>query len=1182
MQQQQQQQHVNDLWMAYIEQSKEKKPTKDDSSPRKPNYNDANAALPEPPPAQSKRPLSSHIPAPSSLFGIGILNIASPQSTYDVDMEDPSEGQAAAEQPRKRAAIGDGISAGSASPFRDLSASPPPRRSKARPTSGQYGGSEKEMFDSRPKPGNKQLWTEDTAPLSKSSFVDLTNIASIQAQRSRAQPLQPPQRRSFPATTTQISRDPQSPQAGPQILSRNSLIQSLPPREESYDIIIQPETRPISQEQLVAEVKGIYAGLVMVEAKCIEVDNKQATPTQADPTSQPKLNNEQWQALIALHRTLLHEHHDFFLASQHPSASAALRRLASKYAMPARMWRHGIHSFLELLRHRLPASLDHMLAFIYLAYSMMALLYETVPAFEDTWIECLGDLGRYRIAIEDDDIRDREVWTGVARHWYSNASDKSPTTGRLYHHLAILARPNALQQLFYYAKSLCVAVPFTSARESILTLFQPELSENSGQKRVPPLDPAFVRAHGLLFTNRNIEKFDFTVKEFLDNQIRRVTRRFMEQGYHIAVANSVAMPGLAYKDNPAGELDVEMSGDDSLTMTSFQRAQHLSNKTLEIVLHRIGDPNVLPFIHVTLVFMYHLARHPRAMKLPYTHPTLAFMRHPRDHPRAMRLRGTKFPWGPISIALNILLASYHIFDRIESDTIPLPEKDERPLPEDYTTHGLLWSENYFPETWFTDESILTLLEPGLSEDSAQGRVPPLGSAFVEAHRHLFPSRGMEIWEPAVDEFMSLLDKQIGRGTRKFMEQGYHIAVANAVTIFCFASKDNNILMKAISDDRSSASNILINGSSMDSASLSFFWECLNNPTLEIVLERIRDPNILPEKDEHPLPKDHAMRGLLRAENYFPETWFTDEKIDEKEKYHEVASMPANRKIRILWPTHRIVSVAVWTASAILTAFHNKAFRSMAFLTHVFKHFPVTLASGINKTNSTATGTNLQPEHDGNGPSHYFRHVWHQLRNEHSGPIIENTAVAILLSSSYAIITRLNDGPKPRTPILPLSRASGSRSWLEADLLPIATTFISVCTLYLRNGKLESDLQLAMLLIHNFCLSLKFNWQNLSRFPKTKKPAEFIMASTSLLSSGLLTKFIPVDEGRYKNSLVQAAMFLPLTNLFLTVFWIRFIRNYGVAKALEEGDLVAAIRAFWERRSHSIIAVILILWLLAKV
>jgi hypothetical protein len=44
--------------------------------------------------------------------------------------------------------------------------------------------------------------------------------------------------------------------------------------DAQYDILIQPETRPISQEQLVAEIKGIYAGLAMVEAKCIETDIK--------------------------------------------------------------------------------------------------------------------------------------------------------------------------------------------------------------------------------------------------------------------------------------------------------------------------------------------------------------------------------------------------------------------------------------------------------------------------------------------------------------------------------------------------------------------------------------------------------------------------------------------------------------------------------------------------------------------------------------------------------------------------------------------------------------------------------------------------------------------------------------------------------------------------------------------
>lgn len=34
---------------------------------------------------------------------------------------------------------------------------------------------------------------------------------------------------------------------------------------------------------------------------------------------------------------LLVQHHDFFLATQHPAASPAIRNLAIKYAMPSRM-----------------------------------------------------------------------------------------------------------------------------------------------------------------------------------------------------------------------------------------------------------------------------------------------------------------------------------------------------------------------------------------------------------------------------------------------------------------------------------------------------------------------------------------------------------------------------------------------------------------------------------------------------------------------------------------------------------------------------------------------------------------------------------------------------------------------------------------------------------------------------
>ena len=272
------------------------------------------------------------------------------------------------------------------------------------------------------------------------------------------------------------------------------------------EMLLQPETRPISHDQLVIEVKGIYAGLVMVEAKCIDIDEKQlAATTENDLSKRSQLKNDHWQSLIALHKQLLHEHHDFFLASQHPAASQTLSRLAAKYSMPARMWRHGIHAFLEVLRHRLPDSLEHMLAFIYIAYSMMALLYETVPTFEDTWIDCLGDLGRYRMAIEDDEPRDHEVWSNIARFWYKKAADKSPSMGRLYHHLAILARPCSLEQLSLYTRSLTCVTPMESARASIMTLFS---TIPSGKYTTEPgpssLEVVFTKARGNLFDGDSV------------------------------------------------------------------------------------------------------------------------------------------------------------------------------------------------------------------------------------------------------------------------------------------------------------------------------------------------------------------------------------------------------------------------------------------------------------------------------------------------------------------------------------------------------------------------------------------------------------------------------------------------------------------------------------------------------
>ncbi|KDN60779.1 hypothetical protein CSUB01_05971 [Colletotrichum sublineola] len=476
-------------------------------------------------------------------------------------------------------------------------------------------------------------------------------------------------------------------------------------------LIKQPETRPITKGQLVAEVKGIYAGLVMVESKCIEVDNAQSS-------TKNTISNEQWQALIALHRTLLQEHHDFVLASQHPSASPDLRRLAIKYAMPARMWRHGIHSFLELLRHRLPESLEHMLTFIYLAYSMTALLYQTVPTFKDTWIECLGDLGRYRMAIEDKP-EDREVWTSVSRHWYSKASDKAPTTGHLYHHLAILARPNALQQLFYYVKSLCVPIPFLSTRESIMTLFDPHL--NGTPTRLQKIDAAFVRAHGVLFSGKSSELFDPSVKEFIgsldghiasfakeesDSDIRKglndEKQTWLKSSYYVAIALGCAILEYGSESNciiRAIETSNTEDADTEAYATSqnFLKALNLAAGTHDVVFRRfavperndadkdsprIPDPNVNPYLHVTLSFLYHMSH----------------------FPTAMGYIEAKMPWKLISLMLNALMKECATVDRIESEDFPRSDNETpRPLPEDFAQRGLLWVDRYYPDDWFTSK-----------------------------------------------------------------------------------------------------------------------------------------------------------------------------------------------------------------------------------------------------------------------------------------------------------------------------------------------------------------------------------------------------------------------------------------------------------------------------------------------
>ncbi|RKF78237.1 putative telomerase-binding protein est1a protein [Golovinomyces cichoracearum] len=524
---------------------------------------------------------------------------------------------------------------------------------------------------------SKSIWVEgDVAPVR--SVVDQSNIASVVIAKKRNQLLQN--------------------------TARNSTLSAPKVEKPKYNIVLQPELLPLSQEQLIAKAKAVYQELVAVETKCISYHRRpdslvRALTHQDDLNSPLNLSHEGIRTVLEFHQKLLYQHYDFFRATQHPTACLPLKALASKCSMPARLWRHGIHPALELLRKLLPLSLDYMLAFIYTSYSTIALLYETVSVFEKTWIECLGDLSRYRMAIENDNMRDREIWTNVARNWYTKASSKIPSMGRLYNHLAILAKPDLLEQLYYYSKSVCSPNPFTSAHESIQTLLDSVLDEKADEK--PTLDILFVRTHGLLYSCRDNDSLPEIIAGLTEHFIDDVknNKKMQYRSYLFAIVNCSALLEYGSKNNvfmrlltknddelPDENDSKDLSAGPCVSESCLKSAQYLNSTFIDVIsnLFSLYENSILSYVHVILVFLYYVGLHPGAM----------------DHIKP------GLPLSQLVKKINIIIIGSEITISKEDSEFPYPKDDDfKPLPEDYAMRGLIWTRDYFPEKWFSKDEV---------------------------------------------------------------------------------------------------------------------------------------------------------------------------------------------------------------------------------------------------------------------------------------------------------------------------------------------------------------------------------------------------------------------------------------------------------------------------------------------
>ncbi len=123
----------------------------------------------------------------------------------------------------------------------------------------------------------------------------------------------------------------------------------------------------------------------------------------------------------------------------------------------------------------------------------------------------------------------REKWADISRQWYLHLSDRKPTTGRFYHHMAVLALPNALQTIFLCAKALCVSIPF--AFTMVMPFFDKHLTQQPSS--LAKAEDFFVLCHCIIFTMKGWNILETSEEDFLkllDNRIGCLAERWRDIG----------------------------------------------------------------------------------------------------------------------------------------------------------------------------------------------------------------------------------------------------------------------------------------------------------------------------------------------------------------------------------------------------------------------------------------------------------------------------------------------------------------------------------------------------------------------------------------------------------------------------------------------------------------------------
>ena len=371
-------------------------------------------------------------------------------------------------------------------------------------------------------------------------------------------------------------------------------------------------------------------------------------------------------------------------------------------------------------------------------------------------------------------MRDREIWSNVARTWYNQAADRSPNVGRIQHHLAVLARPNIVQQLFFYTKALVSIVPFVNATDSIMLLFTPLLQDQEKNKdRYTETESSLVIACGVLFTRGSLSTHRNHAKIFeetLNGHIGKLGNKWKVQGPEVAsgliacvmdcgrdknpiwtmyqeyMANIKARRTLADNADPQAQDDEDARIRDNFTQELWSKtgmdhlprvpatiedsknidssvdvtvlALQLLNSAIRINANKIGDRNIVPFMSFILSFLLSISSVGAPLFYIESH----------------------IPWHSIVTFLNTLGRSGVHDQHVEAGIFPVAAIGTGcQLPEDFYARGSMWAQHVFPPDFFrvkvTDEDERSL---ELSDHSAHRseRCLYLGIRLATFGRHI--------------------------------------------------------------------------------------------------------------------------------------------------------------------------------------------------------------------------------------------------------------------------------------------------------------------------------------------------------------------------------------------------------------------------------------------------------------